>query len=132
MVLFNVISYIFSLTFIISIFIMSFILPQFTKVYAQLNADLPVFTQILLDTAEWLNNNYIFSILICFCVFIGFPIFWNITERGKSFRDRFFQKISLSNQIIISLYVVSIFPFLFPLFIFYVCYYPIFKFGSAF
>lgn len=84
---------------LVLVVLFAFILPQFTKVYAQLNADLPVFTQMLLDTAEWLNKNLLTFFM---SIFISLISLWTIflTDRGRLFRDKFLLKVPIFGSII--------------------------------
>jgi type IV pilus assembly protein PilC len=84
---------------LVLVVLFAFILPQFTKVYAQLNADLPLFTQMLLDTAEWLNKNLLTFFM---SIFISLISLWTIflTDRGRLFRDKFLLKVPIFGSII--------------------------------
>jgi type IV pilus assembly protein PilC len=90
---------------LVMVVLFAFIIPQFTSVYDQLNADLPVYTQMLLDTGDWLSNN-----LISFFLFIFFSLLsiWLIflTDRGRLVRDKMLLKLpifgSIFNQSVLS------------------------------
>ena len=84
---------------LVLVVLFAFILPQFTKVYAQLNADLPVFTQMLLDTAEWLNKNLLTFFISIFMSLISLWIIF-LTDRGRLFRDKFLLKVPIFGSII--------------------------------
>ena len=84
---------------LVLIVLFAFIIPQFTSVYDQLNADLPVYTQMLLDTGDWLNNNlftfFFFNILFAISMWLFF-----LTDRGRLIRDRFLLKVPIFGSII--------------------------------
>ncbi len=89
----------------VMVVLFAFIIPQFTSVYDQLNADLPIYTQMLLDTGDWLSNN-----LFTFFSFIFFSLLgiWLVflTDRGRLVRDRMLLKLpifgSIFNQSVLS------------------------------
>lgn len=90
---------------LVMVVLFAFIIPQFTSVYDQLNADLPVYTQMLLDTGDWLSNNLItFFSVITFSLIAIWLIF--LTDRGRLFRDNMLLKLpifgSIFNQSVLS------------------------------
>ena len=130
MLLFNVISLSFTsiLIFLFFLLLFGFILPQFTSVYDDLNADLPIYTQMLLDTSDWVSNNLYLTSLIYLLSHLGFILFLNRIDRTKLFRYKF-----LKNPItgVILFLIGFILLILFIIFILIGVYMPIFKFGSA-
>ena len=90
---------------VVLIVLFAFIIPQFTSVYAQLNAELPVYTQMLLDTGDWLSNNLGTFFLIIFFSFLALWLIF-LTDRGRFFRDSVLLKLpifgSIFNQSILS------------------------------
>ena len=90
---------------LVMVVLFAFIIPQFTSVYDQLNADLPIYTQMLLDTGDWLSNNLItFFSVITFSLIAIWLIF--LTDRGRLFRDNMLLKLpifgSIFNQSVLS------------------------------
>lgn len=90
---------------LVMVVLFAFIIPQFTSVYDQLNADLPVYTQMLLDTGDWLSNNLLtFFSVITFSLIAIWLIF--LTDRGRLFRDNMLLKLpifgSIFNQSVLS------------------------------
>ena len=77
----------------------AFIIPQFIVVYEQLNADLPMATQMLLDTGDWLNKN-LFTFF--FSIFLFSALLWLffLTDRGRLLRDRFLLSVPIFGSII--------------------------------
>ena len=75
------------------------VLSQFNEVYQALGANLPWYTQILLNISEWFKYFYsIYFIIAYYVFFIAFYIFLYFTNRGKIFRDRFYHKFKISPQ----------------------------------
>ena len=88
----------------VMVVLFAFIIPQFTSVYDQLNADLPVYTQMLLDTGDWLSNNLSpFSFI--FLTLIGIWLVF-LTDRGRLVRDKMLLRLpifgSIFNQSVLS------------------------------
>ena len=89
----------------VMVVLFAFIIPQFTSVYDQLNADLPLYTQMLLDTGDWLSNNLLtfFSV-----IFLSLVTIWLIflTDRGRLIRDKILLRLpifgSIFNQSVLS------------------------------
>tara|TARA_B100000676_G_scaffold75775_1_gene75336 strand:- start:26158 stop:27393 length:1236 start_codon:yes stop_codon:yes gene_type:complete len=89
----------------VMVVLFAFIIPQFTSVYDQLNADLPLYTQMLLDTGDWLSNNLLtfFSF-----IFLSLLTIWLIflTDRGRLVRDKILLRLpifgSIFNQSVLS------------------------------
>ena len=84
---------------LVLVVLFAFIIPQFTTVYAQLNADLPVYTQMLLDSGEWLNNNLFTFFFVIFLFSLSMWLFF-LTDRGRLIRDKFLLKVPIFGSII--------------------------------
>ncbi len=84
---------------LVLVVLFAFIIPQFTSVYAQLNADLPVYTQMLLDSGDWLNNNLFTFFFTIFLIGMVMWLFF-LTDRGRLIRDRFLLKLPIFGSII--------------------------------
>ena len=84
---------------LVLVVLFAFIIPQFNSVYQQLNAELPVYTQMLLSTGEWLSNN-LFTFFVS--IFLFFVSLWLIflTDRGRLFRDSVFLRVPVFGKII--------------------------------
>lgn len=89
----------------VMVVLFAFIIPQFTSVYDQLNAELPVYTQMLLDTGDWLSNNLFTFFSIIFLSLIGIWLAF-LTDRGRLIRDKMLLKLpifgSIFNQSVLS------------------------------
>ena len=84
---------------LVLVVLFAFIIPQFTSVYDQLNADLPVYTQMLLDTGDWLNNNLFTFFFANFLFAMSMWLFF-LTDRGRLIRDSFLLKVPIFGSII--------------------------------
>ena len=84
---------------LVLVVLFAFIIPQFTSVYAQLNADLPVYTQMLLDSGDWLSNN-LFTFFFTIFLFGFFMWLFFLTDRGRLIRDRFLLNVPIFGAII--------------------------------
>ena len=89
----------------VMVVLFAFIIPQFTSVYDQLNADLPVYTQMLLDTGDWLSNNLVTFFSFIFLILIGIWLVF-LTDRGRLVRDKMLLRLpifgSIFNQSVLS------------------------------
>ncbi len=84
---------------LVLVVLFAFIIPQFTSVYDQLNADLPVYTQMLLDSGDWLNNNLFTFFFSIFLFSLTMWLFF-LTDRGRLIRDKFLLKVPIFGSII--------------------------------
>jgi len=65
-------------------------------IYKDLGADLPGYTQLLLDVGWYFESIYV--LIVYFIFFVAFYIFLYFTNRGKIFRDSFYHKFKISPQ----------------------------------
>jgi type IV pilus assembly protein PilC len=63
------------------------IIPQFTDIYTQLGATLPVPTQIMVTLSELISQNFFTSVLIIFFIFFWFWVL-TLTDRGEMIFDQ--------------------------------------------
>jgi len=84
---------------LVLVVLFAFIIPQFTSVYDQLNAELPLYTQMLLDTGDWLSNN-LFTFF--FSIFLSLLAMWLffLTDRGRLIRDKILLGLPIFGSII--------------------------------
>ena len=92
---------IFILSFLglVLIMLFAFILPQFNDIYQDMGANLPGYTQLLLDVGDWLSNNLFIFFISIFLFFISIWLIF-LTDRGRLFRDSLFLKIPIFGKII--------------------------------
>lgn len=69
---------------IVTVVIMLFVIPQFEELFSGFGANLPAFTQLVVDMSRWLQNNWYILFGIVFA--IGYAISY-VHKRSKKFRD---------------------------------------------
>ncbi|RKY37630.1 MAG: type II secretion system F family protein [Candidatus Omnitrophota bacterium] len=81
------------------------IFPQFTKMFATFNAELPAFTQTIINISDFIRRFFFLMFLASGVLIFLFKAFFR-TEKGKLLRDSFFLKLpvlgDLFRQIAIS------------------------------
>ena len=83
---------------LVMVVLFAFIIPQFAQVYDQLNTALPVYTQMLLDSGDWLQNNLVsFFLMITFSLLTIWLAF--LTDRGRLFRDNMLLRLPIFGPI---------------------------------
>jgi type IV pilus assembly protein PilC len=77
----------------------TFIIPQFKTVYDQLGSDLPYYTVLLVNMAEWFQNNFFFMGSM---IFLGLATLWflSLTDSGRLSRDKIFLKTPIFGSLI--------------------------------
>jgi type IV pilus assembly protein PilC len=81
------------------VFLLTFVMPRLSGVFKDLGTDLPVTTQALLASTDFLTNNY----LLIGGVLIGAVVLyraWVATEQGAMARDRFIFRLPLVGPVI--------------------------------
>ncbi|MEG1710757.1 MAG: type II secretion system F family protein [Clostridia bacterium] len=86
------------MTFGIIGIVSAFVVPQFQKVFAELNLELPVITQMLFDFTELVKKNWMY-ILIGIVSFIGIIFLVKRTKKGKYFFDKLITKLPLFGKL---------------------------------
>ena len=84
---------------LVLVVLFAFIIPQFTSVYDQLNAELPLYTQMLLDTGDWLSNNLFTFFFSIFLILLAMWLFF-LTDRGRLIRDKILLGLPIFGSII--------------------------------
>ena len=83
---------------LVMVVLFAFIIPQFAQVYDQLNTALPVYTQMLLDSGDWLQNNLVsFFLMVTFSLLTIWLAF--LTDRGRLFRDNMLLRLPIFGPI---------------------------------
>lgn len=72
--------------FFVIIFLCVFVLPQFESTIIQLGGEVPKITVIVLNIAKFIQNNFVYIILITFLMVITILVLIN-TEKGKYIKD---------------------------------------------
>jgi type II secretory pathway component PulF len=81
------------------LFLLLFVVPRLSGIFKDLGNDLPVTTQILLGTTEFLTTNYI-AIFVGIAVAIFAYRAWTATDQGILTRDRFILKAPLIGPVV--------------------------------
>ena len=77
----------------------TFIIPEFSKVYEQINADLPFYTTAMIGMSVWIRANVFFLLTT---IFIAILCIWiiTLTDRGSLLKDRILLKVPIFGKII--------------------------------
>ena len=78
----------------------TFIIPRFKTVYDQLNADLPYYTVVLVDTANWFQSNFVGFLFFVMLIFIAI---WmtTLTDAGSLVKDRIVLRIPIFGNLVL-------------------------------
>ena len=78
-----------------------FLLPTFAEIFEELNADLPLFTRIMLNISEFLQQWYNWAIIIGLALLAGFIYRrYYATENGERTIDSLFLKLPLFGDLV--------------------------------
>jgi type IV pilus assembly protein PilC len=86
---------------VLTIVLMTWVVPMFENVYSKFNAQLPVPTQILIRVSDMISANFIYTLIggiLLVCTFIVV----SLTETGRKVIDGIKLKIPIINSIIIN------------------------------
>src|SRR5438270_1254016 len=87
-----------SVVTIMFIFLVTYVVPQFAKLYADLNADLPAITQVMLEIGTHAQRYAPVGLIVAAAV--GFLLWrWKATDRGAESIDRLTHKVPLVGDI---------------------------------
>ncbi len=78
-----------------------FIIPMFEAVYAKFDADLPIYTQMLMNLSNTIRDNFILTVL-AIMLFVGLMIVINLTRTGNYIFDRIKLTIPVIRSMIIN------------------------------
>ena len=92
-------SIIISLMAVIGVLMLIYVVPSITATFDSLNETLPVYTQILIDTSNFLKNNIILSFVSILAVVFGIYFFW-LSKFGKRFFDYVFLKLPVVGELV--------------------------------
>ena len=77
----------------------TFIIPEFAKVYEQINAELPFYTTAMIDLSVWMRANLLF---LFFSISSTILFFWvlSLTDKGSLIKDKIVLKIPIFGKIV--------------------------------
>lgn len=81
-----------ALAFVLTIALITFVLPQFRSLYTELGVPLPTLVSALLNFSDFITNNAIIILLAILVVFVGM-LYWLRTPPGKIALHRSFLKL---------------------------------------
>ena len=93
-------SIIFIVAFIVLIIMFTFVVPKIVKIFDQVNASLPLITEILIKISSFTKNHFWFILIVIISLFYLF-FYWKKTPNGKLNWDKFCLSIPVFGQIIV-------------------------------
>lgn len=88
-----------SLTAVIGVVMLIYVIPSITETFTGLNIDLPTSTKILIYSSDFVKNNFLLVFGIAFVVFSCFYIF-SKSQTGKKFFDFVVLKIPIVDELV--------------------------------
>lgn len=79
-------------------FLLTFVVPTFAGMYADMESDLPKLTQILLDSQAFLGNNFVLLLLGTISIIFALFMFFN-SQTGKTLRDVALVKMPMLGEV---------------------------------
>ena len=92
-------SFVFIAIFIAMVIVNIFVIPQFASVFKSFNAELPIFTRILIETSNFTVNYWPFLVAIIIVLILAATIFLK-TREGRYLWDRFKLRIPIFGSIL--------------------------------
>ena len=87
--------------FAVIIFILSYVIPEFTSLFEQNNAKIPALTQVVLNASDFLTNNAIFLLGGLLIVIIAFVICFKKVKGFRKTMQSLYMKIPVVGNIMI-------------------------------
>ncbi|RKS86841.1 protein transport protein HofC [Orbus hercynius] len=103
--------FLFSVSLIISMVMLMMVLPKFTEIYQSFDAQLPAFTQLMMDVSNLIQNHFISIVLLGIIALMFY--FGYIAKHYKPYIDQFSLKLPIFGQIITCANLAQIFQTLF-------------------
>jgi len=88
----------------VSVFLLTFILPQLRPIFEEAGVELPLFTRMLMNTGEFLSNWW-WVVLIALVVLVVAGVDYAKTKEGKATLDVFKLKIPIVGKMFKQLYI---------------------------
>jgi type IV pilus assembly protein PilC len=96
-----------AVSFGIVAFLLIYVMPTFSEIYRESDAEIPVPTKILLHLVQLLRGNFLWILLAM--GFGGFFIYsWSRTQSGRAALQRFFLRLPLVGKVMIKTYLIQI------------------------
>ena len=86
---------------IVSAILLIFVVPQFKEVFSSFGAELPAFTQLVINLSEWLQATWYVVVLILVGVIYGFLEFKKRSRGFRHFLDRIVLKFPVVGNILV-------------------------------
>jgi len=86
---------------VLTIFLITFVVPMFEGVYSRFNAKLPVPTQILIKVSNIISANFFYSLIGAFILMVLFIVV-GLTDTGRKVFDNIKLRIPILNSVIIN------------------------------
>lgn len=81
------------------VFLLTFVVPRLSGVFEDLGSDLPVTTQILLTSTDWLTANWILTLAILGGTFVALRM-WSMTPAGARARDMTLLRAPIAGSVV--------------------------------
>ncbi len=88
-----------SVMLVIGVLMMVFVVPSITATFKDLNIQLPLLTKILINTSDFLKNNFIITLIGLISVFVIFYLFLR-SKIGKKFFDFIILKLPVISGLV--------------------------------
>lgn len=89
-----------SFTIVLVIALLIYVIPQFATTFDQMDATLPIYTEMMLAISGFFVENFLFAILIAIALILSY-IYISASEIGRIQLDKFKLKIPLFNDFIL-------------------------------
>jgi general secretion pathway protein F/type IV pilus assembly protein PilC len=94
--------FILSISFVLLIVMLTTVVPKIVKIFNSLNRKLPKITQIVINTSDFVKNNYVFIIVFTISFIIIFKIIYTKNKKFKLLIHSLFLKLPIINRLIIT------------------------------
>jgi type IV pilus assembly protein PilC len=91
---------VFAVAILVSAILLIFVVPQFEAVFANFGAQLPAFTQAIVNMSKFLTGNWLFMLVIIICTFAGLIFAYKRSPRFAHFMARAVLKLPVVGQIL--------------------------------
>lgn len=85
-------------------FMLFFLIPTFESLFVSVKAQIPPLTKLLLDTSQYLLDNYVLILMVIVLVVVSI----NSLSKSKNFKNNILDKLILKLPIISKLYVMNV------------------------